>query len=114
MIQRGERTEMGIRICVGNRDEGSRFREVMPRPEPGAEERQLSVRRIGRRRVITINTKGRTESISGTRYLHDCEEFVESSMILPESKSLACSNSQGCMIPHIIQALARRDMYNGA
>jgi hypothetical protein len=35
MIQREERTEMGIRICVGNPDEESRFREVMPRPEPG-------------------------------------------------------------------------------
>jgi hypothetical protein len=35
MIQRGEKTEMGIRICVENRDVESRFREVMPRPEPG-------------------------------------------------------------------------------
>jgi hypothetical protein len=83
MIQRGERTEMGIRICVGNQDEESRFREVMPRPGPDAEEWQLSVHRIGRGRVITINTKGRIEPISGNRYLHDCEEFVESSMILP-------------------------------
>jgi hypothetical protein len=35
MIQREERTEMGIRICVGNPAEESRFREVMPRPELG-------------------------------------------------------------------------------
>lgn len=44
---------------------------------------KLSARPDRKRTVGEYNTKGRTEPVSGNRYLHDVEEVVESSTILP-------------------------------
>jgi hypothetical protein len=44
--------------------------------------------------VITMNTKGRTEPISGNRYLHDGEKAVECSMILPSRAETLLAQQQ--------------------